>query len=216
MSISVSCAHNMDSAGVLLYSPPQQHRTEDNITVKITPVKRISGYDVNRYFEVFYVEITNNSDKRINFDSGDIVIVDGFNTQYNTLPPDSVAGIISAELAPRVSPRISVGIGAGYYSRRAYYHGYHHYHPLRPFSYSPYHFYYDDFYYRDRYYNRMKDLDFIYRNALLPGTVLPGSKLAGFVYFNKTPSDVQNISFYFTYGIEETSLKRELVFNLAR
>ena len=203
------CQYNIDSGGSLFRSP-QTYNSDDGISITITPVSKISGYSVSRYLTAFYIEITNKSSNAIEFDPGDLFIVNQFNRQFNMLRPESVANIISENARPLIYPRVSIGIGTGYY-RHPY--GFWGYNRFWPYMDNPY--FYDDYYYGDYYYEREK-LDFVFSSSLVPGSVSPGATLSGFVYFNKQPKEVTSIKFHFNYRFRGTSKRKELTFDFMR
>lgn len=192
------------------FRQPDTYKTEEGIIFKITPVNKIDKHNVSKYLTVFYIDITNNSGNTIQFGSEDIVMIDQFSTQYNALPPDFAANIISENSPARIYPRFSVGFGTGYYSDDFYYWGHHRYpfYRYHPFNYD--HYYYPDYYYRS------PNVDFVYRNALVPGTVHPGASTGGFVYFKKLPKEVNNVKLLINYSFKGTSTTKEITFDLAR
>ncbi len=204
-----SCHYSIDDT-LPVFGKPQSYTTDEGITFSITPVSKIAGNKVSKYLTVFYVEINNNSDKSIKFGSSDIVIIDQLNTQYNPLNAEYAANIIKENSPPRIYPRFSVGIGTGYFSDYHYFYGRHHFWPYTHFPY-----YYDDYYYNDYYY-RTQNVDYIYRNALIPGTVKSGARLSGFVYFNKIPKNIHNIKMNMGYGFVGSSTRKEISFDLYR
>lgn len=192
------------------FRSPQPHTTEDGVSIKITPVKNIGDKNVSRYLTVFYIDIKNSSDKSIMIERSGIVLVDQYKKQYNQVAPEYAADIIRENSTPRIYPRISVGIGTGYFSDYGYFHGYHDYWHYRRFPY-----YHDDFYYGNYYYTR-ENLDYIYKNAFIPGTVQPGASLSGFVYFNKVPDHTENITLYINYETTGTDMRKEIGFEISR
>jgi len=203
------CQYNIDDSSSL-FRTPQTYSADDGISITITPVKKISGYSVSRYLTAFYIEITNNSKTAIEFDPKDLLIVDQYNNQYNMLRPESVANIINENTRPLIYPRISIGIGTGYYGDHFGFWGNHHFWP-----YMDYPYFYDDYYYQDYYYQREK-LEFVFSSTLIPGSVYPGATLSGFVYFNKQPKDVKNIKLHFNYSFRDSSKRKELTFDFTR
>lgn len=192
------------------FTKPQAYTTDEGVVFNVTPVKKIGNTSVSGDLTVLYLEISNKSENTIFLEKNDMVLIDERNVQYNSLDPAFAANIIRESSPVRIYPRFSIGIGTGYFSDHHYFHGYHRFPPFRGYPY-----YYDDYYYDDYYY-REQNVDYVYRNALVPGNILPGATLSGFVYFKKVPRDVSNVKFHTGYGIKDTDTTKEITFDLVR
>ncbi len=140
------------------------------------------GYppDLPDYILPLYLEIHNISMDTVEIDLKDIVLVDDRGNQLNALEPKDVAEAV------RGGYGIGVAIGFTYGSP-------HWEHSLLlggPTYYG----------YADEVINR----------AFIPGRVLPGAKLKGFVYFQKIPDEARRVTLRVGYRIGER--RREVVF----
>lgn len=207
------------------YRPPQPafipepsvQSGQDGVRVTVIPSYWTgSPANLQNYVTAVYVEIENFSNNMLVFDYNDIVLFDDFRTQYSPLSPQAVAEILS-QSEPRVYaapsyPRVSIGIGAGYYG--GYYGrpwGYYgpFYRPFGFYTYSPV-WYYPPAYY----YSKPVSTKDVVTEALIPGPVYPNASVEGYIYFKQIPLEVTGATLDISYGIEGTPEYRTLSFPL--
>ena len=192
-------------------------KTKDGITVEVNSSPWTgSPSNLNRYITPFYMEIENNTDKALSLSYDDIVLVDANRTQFNPLKPDLVADIITTTSQGSYAygpgyPRVSIGLGFGYFGGRSYYR--------RPFYgpfYAPFYAYaaYPLGYYPPYYYYPPQVGD-VYTKALIPGKLNPKSKLRGYVYFQKLPKEVKQVSLDLRYKLAGEQEPQQLSFPFA-
>lgn len=192
-------------------------KTIDGVTVEVNSSPwRGSPNNLNRYITPFYMEIENNTERALNLSYDDIVLVDANRTQFNSLKPELVADIITTTSQGSYAygpgyPRVSIGLGFGYYSGWSYYR--------RPFYgpfYTPFFIYgnYPVGYYPPSYYSPPQVGD-VFTKALIPGKLNPKSKLKGYVYFQKLPKEVKQVSLDVSYKFEGEQERQVLRFPFA-
>lgn len=186
---------------------PSMITTEDGVRVTVIP-SYWPGTPANlqNYVTPFYIEIENFSDKMVGLNYENIVLFDEFRTQYTPLSPQAVAEILLSSdrrvYAYPSYPRVSIGIGGGYYGgyyrgrRWGYYGPY--YRPFGFYSYSPVWYYPPPPYY----YSRPVSTRDVVTEALMPGAVYPNATLKGFVYFKRIPDEVTHVTLEVGYEIE--------------
>ncbi|HWP91149.1 MAG TPA: hypothetical protein VNN20_02985 [Thermodesulfobacteriota bacterium] len=148
--------------------------------------------DLSSYVTPFYLLVRNDTDKTLFFDYTDITIIDENRVQYNSLPPETVVGIIRADFRPGLffRPFFSFGLGyGGFY--RPYGFGF------NTFFYDPFYpgWYYPPAYYSARY-------DDIFTQAFTPGLLQPNAKFEGFIYFKRIPTQVRYLTVEIGYEVE--------------
>ncbi|MEQ9619138.1 MAG: hypothetical protein RIG61_08195 [Deltaproteobacteria bacterium] len=195
---------------------PTIHTSEDGVRVTVIPSYWTgSPRNLESYVTPFYIEIENFSDKTLSFTYEDIVLFDEFRTQSAPLGPEAVAGILASSekaYAYPSYPRVSIGIGGGYYG--GYYRGgpWGYYGPY----YRPYGFYsYSPVWYSPPapyYYSRPVSTKDVVTEALRPGIVYPRAAVKGYVYFKRIPDEVNHVTLDVAYGIERTEEYRTLSF----
>lgn len=165
---------------------------------------------LNKQITPFYIEIHNKTEKNIIISEADFVLLDEFRNQYNPITPGRAANIIKSANKKRfyVYPQVSIGIGTSFHHDRFHYYGHHHY----PF-YRPYHYFYDYPYpyYRRSYYE--PDLEDVYSRALTFGTLRPGAKLSGYIYFKKVHRGTKELTLEAGYKIKEDDTTHKLDFH---
>lgn len=213
---SSGCVYSLGQQGGAPFKASRTFNTEDNVEITATASAELESYRFSKYLTVFYLEITNNSNKEIVFGSEDIVLIDEKAVQYNLLSPENAASIVRENSKKWYYPRISIGIGGGYHSGHFHYYGRHRFWPYR--FYNPYHrfHYYDDLYYYPDYYTRSNNLGEIYSDAIFPGLVKPGATLKGFVYFKKLLKEMPKVSLDFTYGYKTGNQRKSVTFEFKR
>ncbi len=196
---------------------PSMITTEDGVRVTVIP-SYWPGKPANlqNYVTPFYIEIENFSDKTLILNYDDVVLFDQFRTQYSPFSPQAVAEILASSdrrvYAYPSYPRVSIGIGGGYYGgfyrgrRWGYYGPY--YRPFGFYTYSPVWYYPPPAYY----YSRPVSTKDVVTEALIPGAVYPNATLKGFVYFKRIPDEVTHVTLDVGYGIEGTDARRVLSF----
>ena len=210
---STGCLYETQSTINKPFDGAKVFNTEDNIKISIIPSADLTNYKISKQLTTFYLEIFNNSDKKIYFDSNDMVLIDDSGLQYNQLSPENAANIVRESSRKWYIPRISIGIGGGYHSKHFHFSGHNYFWPHR--IYYPYRrYHYHDSYYP---YNQYQyDLSEIYSSAIIPGSVKPGSTLKGFIYFKKVPKEARNIQLDISYKNDGSSKTKTITFELTR
>lgn len=195
---------------------PSVHTTEDGVRVTVIPSYWTgSPANLQNYVTPFYIDIENYSGKSLTLSYEDIVLFDEFRTQYGPINPETVAQIIRSSeyryFYPSY-PRVSIGIGGGYYGgyhrwgRRGYYRPY--YWPYGFYAFSPIWYYPPAPYYYTKPVNTVD----IVAEALIPGIIHPNSSVEGYVYFRQIPDQVTSVTLDVGYGIKGTSEHTTLSF----
>lgn len=196
---------------------PRVQSGQDGVRVTVIPSYWTgSPANLQNYVTAVYVEIENFSNNTLVFDYNDIVLFDNFRTQYSPLSPQAVAEIISQSetrvYASPSYPRVSIGIGTGYYGgyygrRWGYYGPY--YRPFGFFAYSPVWYYPPPYYY-----SKPVSTKDVVTQALIPGPVYPNATVEGYIYFKQIPVEVTSATLEISYGIEGTPEYRTFDFPL--
>ncbi len=144
------------------------------------------GYptDLPDYVLPLYVEILNRGTEEVVIDPNGMILLDNRGNQYNALEPKEVAEAV------RSGASVGVSVGLAY--------GTPHW-GLGWFAGEPY---------------SRKDVGGVINYAFIPGRIVPGAKLKGFVYFQRIPDDVNRIRFRLTYKIGEVSRSVEFKFRV--
>ncbi len=140
------------------------------------------GYpsDLPDYVLPLYLEVRNKSSEVVEIDLRDITLVDDRGNQFNPLEPKDVAEAVRGGS--------TVGISVGFaYGTPGWGLGW--------LAGGP------------PYYSDTED---VINKAFIPGKVLPGAKLKGFVYFQKIPDEARRVSLRVGYRIGER--RKEVVF----
>jgi hypothetical protein len=182
-------------------------KTENGVTVTVqASAWRGRPSDLEDYATPFYVVIENNTNSTLTLGYEDLVLLDENRSQYNPLPPETVAEILQADYWRRYAFRPYFPLGFGYF------HSFHHSLFLfNPFFYDPFYDYWDFppyYYYPERF-------DDVFTKALLPGVVQPNARLEGFVYFKRVPIQVKHITLEIGYKIQGEPEPRRLSFPFA-
>ncbi len=154
---------------------------DDMVSIKVK-ANAWEGYpsDLPDYVLPLYLEIHNKSPEAIEIDLKDITLIDDRGNQLNALEPKDVAEAV------RGSYGVGVAIGFTYGS------------PTWGHSLllggPPYHGYADE----------------VINRAFIPGRILPGARLKGFVYFQRIPDEARRVSLRVGYRIGER--RKEVVF----
>ena len=226
LGVIVSGCASYGSNTYSIITPEVKSVSSDNNNVQVTVFSNAwngNPQNLPSYLTVFYIEIENRSPVPITVQYDDIVLIDQSRNQYNALLPDTAANIVSEKSKSKwyFRPSISIGFGSGgyyggYYGGRyrggygfgigGYGYGYPYY--RSPF-YWPYNYAYYNNYYSD-YYDR--DYSDLFTSGLVPGIIRPNAKLSGFVFFNKLPKEISKFELDFSYRIEGTEKKYNLLF----
>ena len=187
---------------------PSVHTTEDGVRVTVIPSYWTgSPANLQNYVTPFYIDIENFSGKTLTLSYEDIVLFDQFRTQYGPISPETVAQLISSSetvYAYPSYPRVSIGIGGGYYGgyyrggRRGYYGPY--YRPYGFYAFSPVWYYPQAPYY----YSKPVSTVDVVTEALIPGIIHPNASVEGYVYFRQIPDQITQVTLDVGYGIEGT------------
>lgn len=183
-------------------------KTEGGATIAVrASAWRGSPSDLERYVTPFYIVIQNDTSSSLRLGYENIVLFDENRTQYNPLPPDTVARILESSYRRRYVFRPYFSFGFGYSS----FH-FRRYHPFffNSIFYDPF---YDPWYYPPAYYPQ--SFDDVYNNAMFPTVLQPRAKVEGFVYFKKIPTGVKSVSLEISYRVEGESELRKLGFPFA-
>ncbi|MBI2485770.1 MAG: hypothetical protein HYW01_02185 [Deltaproteobacteria bacterium] len=170
-------------------------KTEQGVTVTVrASAWRGKPSDLGSYVTPLHITIQNNSASGLSFDYEDIALLDENRTQYNPLPPETVAQILQSGHQRRYVFRPYFSFGFGYSS--FYFQRFH------PFFFNSvfYDPFYDPWYYPPAYYP--ESFDDVYTDAIFPGLVQPKAKLEGFVYFKKIPTEVKRITLEIGYYVQ--------------
>lgn len=190
-------------------------KTAENVTVTVnsSPWQGSPDY-LERYITPIYVEIQNNGPSSLSVGYDDFVLIDQNRTQYNPLTPQIVADILKTVsegnfLYGPNYPTVSIGLGFGYFSGGPFYGGWPYYGPF----YSPFYIYgdYPLGYYPPAYY-APPSVENVYAKAIIPGQLNPNAKLQGYIYFQKLPKEVREVTLYVGYQIKETMESHKLSF----
>jgi hypothetical protein len=150
--------------------------------------------DLSSYVTPFYLLVRNDTDKTLFFDYANMTIIDENRVQYNSLPPETVVGIIRADFRPGLFFRPFFSFGFGY-SRFYRYHGF------STFFYDPFFDpFYPGWYYPPAYYSVR--YDDIFTKAFTPGILQPNAKFEGFVYFKKVSTKAEHVTVEIGYEVE--------------
>jgi hypothetical protein len=190
-------------------------KTVENVTVTVNTSSWQGSPDyLERYITPIYVEIQNNGPSSLSLGYDDFILIDQNRTQYNALTPQTVADILKSAseanfwYGPNYPP-ISIGLGFGYFSGGPFYGAWPYYGPY----YSPFSIYggYPFGYYPPVYYSP-PSVENVYAKALIPGQLNPDAKLHGYIYFQKLPKEVTQVTLYVRYQIKEKMESRKLSF----
>lgn len=191
-------------------------KTENGVTIGVNSSPwEGSPENLQRYVTPIFIEIQNNNNKNLNIKYDDIVLVDEYRTQYNPLSPQIVAEIINTTSQYAYGPgypQVSIGLGFGYFSGGSFWGG-SFYSPFYSPFYPPFYFFGEfPLGYYPPYYYPPPDVGNIYTNALITGQVLPNAKLKGFVYFQKVPEQVSQVTLDISYKVEGENEPKKLSF----
>src|SRR3990172_1835384 len=144
--------------------------------------------DLDRYVTSLYVVIQNDTTSTLAFGYEGVMLFDENRTQYNALTSETVVKILQAAyqgtyvFSPFFSFYGSVFIGSGFFSYYPYYY------PFYPWWDYPVYY--------------QVPLDDIFDQALMPGLINPNAKLQGFIYFQRIPPKIKNVTLEIGYKFE--------------
>lgn len=170
-------------------------KTEQGMSVTVrASAWRGKPSDLGSYVTPLHITIQNDSASSLSFDYEDIALLDENRTQYNPLPPETVAQILQSGYQRRYAFRPFFSFGFGYSSFYS-----HHFHPFffNSVFYDPF---YDPWYYPAAYYSER--FDEVFTRALIPGLIRPNARVEGFVYFKKIPTEVKRITLEIGYYVQ--------------
>jgi hypothetical protein len=190
-------------------------KTLEGVTVVVNSSPWQGSPDnLERYITPIYVEIQNNSPSSLNLRYDDFVLIDQNRIQYNPLTPQIVADILKTVSEGNFAygpnyPTVSIGLGFGYFSGGPFYGGWPFYGPY----YSPFYIYgdYPFGYYPPAYYSP-PSVGNVYKRALIPGQLNPNAKLQGYIYFQKLPKEVKQVTLDVGYQIKGEMESHKLSF----
>ena len=156
-------------------------KTENGVTVTVqASAWHGTPSDLGRYVTSLYVVIQNDTTSTLALVYEDVMLFDENRTQYNALTSETVVKILQAAyqgtyvFSPFFSFYGSVFIGSGFFSYYPYYY------PFYPWWDYPVYY--------------QVPLDDIFNQALMPGLINPNAKLQGFIYFQRIPSKIKNVT----------------------
>lgn len=149
-------------AGIINPKDNSQAITKDGITIAVrSSDTEINSYNLEGTVSSFYVEINNQSPNEATFPAESFLLIDNGGTQYYPLTADKVKEIISRD---------------SYYLIPYPYVGFYYLEDYQKSS------FYNEFNSQIPYYYEVYPQD-IYTKALAGGSIIPGAKVAGLVYF---------------------------------
>jgi hypothetical protein len=172
-------------------------RTEQGVKVTVqSSAWRGTLNDLEQYVAPFYVVIQNDTARNLTFNYEDLALLNEKGTQYNPLPPETVAQILQAARSGRYGfrPAFSIGFGGfgdGFLSFFSIFF---------PALYST---------------PAPQRLDDVFTQALTPGIVYPKSKLQGFVYFKEIPDKIERVTLEISYKVQGEPERHKLSFPFA-
>lgn len=156
-------------------------KTENGVTVTVqASAWHGTPSDLGRYVTSLYVVIQNDTTSTLALGYEDVMLFDENRTQYNALTSETVVKILQAAyqgtyvFSPFFSFYGSVFIGSGFFSYYPYYY------PFYPWWDYPVYY--------------QVPLDDVFNQALMPGLINPNAKLQGFIYFQRIPPKIKNVT----------------------
>jgi len=187
-----------------LINPELQRATKNENGVTVT-VQASAWHgtpsDLDRYVTSLYVVIQNDTTSTLAFGYEDVMLFDENRTQYNALTSETVVKILQAAyqgtyvFSPFFSFYGSVFIGSGFFSYYPYYY------PFYPWWDYPVYY--------------QVPLDDIFNQALMPGLINPNAKLQGFIYFQRIPSKIKNVTLEIGWKVQGEEGRHVLSFPFA-
>lgn len=208
LTVFTSCtAYRLAPANTDTYDKTDSPVTKDTdgITFSIFPSHwDMSPYYLEQYVTPVYIEIYNKSEKPVEINYSDIALLTSDDSQINPIPPSDVAAIVFSDHYRRsVSFSHISYIGFGF-------NRFHHFYPYRHhFPHHHHHFYHDP------YFTLSSDANNVLTNAFLSGTLRPGAKISGYVYFNLIEKDMKNIDLEILYRLTTEGEKKKVSFPLS-
>jgi len=177
-------------------------KTEKGVTVTVqASAWHGTPSDLDRYVTSLYVVIQNDTTSTLAFGYEDVMLFDENRTQYNALTSETVVKILQAAyqgtyvFSPFFSFYGSVFIGSGFFSYYPYYY------PFYPWWDYPVYY--------------QVPLDDIFNQALMPGLINPNAKLQGFIYFQKIPSNIKNVTLEIGWKVQGEEGRHKFSFPFA-
>jgi len=187
-----------------LMNPELQRATKNENGVTVT-VQASAWHgtpsDLDRYVTSLYVVIQNDTTSTLAFGYEDVMLFDENRTQYNALTSETVVKILQAAyqgtyvFSPFFSFYGSVFIGSGFFSYYPYYY------PFYPWWDYPVYY--------------QVPLDDIFNQALMPGLINPNAKLQGFIYFQRIPSKIKNVTLEIAWKVQGEEGRHKFSFPFA-
>src|SRR3990170_5499677 len=177
-------------------------KTENGVTVTVqASAWHGTPSDLDSYVTSLYVEIQNDTDTSLTLGYEDVMLFDENRTQYNALTPETVANIFQAAyrstyIYPPFYFSGSVFIGSGFFYFSPYY-----FYPFYPWWDYPVYY--------------QVPLDDIFNQALVPGLINPNAKLQGFIYFQKIPSNIKNVTLEIGWKVQGEEGRHQFSFPFA-
>jgi len=177
-------------------------KTNDGVTVRVqASAWHGTPSDLDRYVTSLYVVIQNDTTSTLAFGYEDVMLFDENRTQYNALTSETVVKILQAAyqgtyvFSPFFSFYGSVFIGSGFFSYYPYYY------PFYPWWDYPVYY--------------QVPLDDIFNQALMPGLINPNAKLQGFIYFQRIPSKIKNVTLEIGWKVQGEEGRHKFSFPFA-
>src|SRR3990172_451174 len=178
-------------------------KTEKGVTVTVqASAWHGTPSDLDRYVTSLYVVIQNDTTSTLAFGYDDLMLFDENRTQYNALTSETVVKILQAAYQgtyvypPFFSFYGSAFIGSGFFYFSPYY-----FYPFYPWWDYPVYY--------------QVPLDDIFNQALVPGLINPNAKLQGFIYFQKIPSNIKNVTLEIGWKVQGEEGRHKFSFPFA-
>ncbi len=178
-------------------------KTDNGVTVTVqASAWHGTPSDLGRYVTSLYVVIQNDTTMSLTLGYDDLMLFDENRTQYNALTPETVVNILQAAYQgvyvypPFFSFYGSAFIGSGFFYFSPYY-----FYPFYPWWDYPVYY--------------QVPLDDIFNQALMPGLINPNAKLQGFIYFQKIPSKIKNVTLEIGWKVQGEEGRHQFSFPFA-
>ena len=178
-------------------------KTEKGVTVTVqASAWHGTPSDLGRYVTSLYVVIQNDTTMSLTLGYDDLMLFDENRTQYNALTSETVVKILQAAYQgtyvypPFFSFYGSAFIGSGFFYFSPYY-----FYPFYPWWDYPVYY--------------QVPLDDIFNQALMPGLINPNAKLQGFIYFQKIPSKIKNVTLEIGWKVQGEEGRHKFSFPFA-
>src|SRR3989337_3414249 len=178
-------------------------KTDNGVTVTVqASAWHGTPSDLGRYVTSLYVVIQNDTTLSLTLGYDDLMLFDENRTQYNALTSETVVKILQAAYQgtyvypPFFSFYGSAFIGSGFFYFSPYY-----FYPFYPWWDYPVYY--------------QVPLDDIFNQALMPGLINPNAKLQGFIYFQKIPSNIKNVTLEIGWKVQGEEGRHQFSFPFA-